>query len=170
MRSDGQMVELLFVCTHNSRRSHFGQIWAAVAAHYFGINDVSTFSAGTEVTALHPNVLNALRIQGFQISTSEHTSSNRKYNVSFGNDLHLTCFSKLVTDASNPTKGFTAIMTCSDAELNCPIVPGANQRIAITYEDPKIFDGTADEGHAYLNRSDQIATEMLYVFSQITTP
>ena len=77
MRSDGQMVELLFVCTHNSRRSHFGQIWAAVAAHYFGINDVSTFSAGTEVTALHPNVLNALRIQGFQISTSEHTSSNR---------------------------------------------------------------------------------------------
>ena len=32
-----QPINLVYVCTHNSRRSHFGQVWAAVAANYFGI-------------------------------------------------------------------------------------------------------------------------------------
>ena len=29
-------IGLIFICTHNSRRSHMGQIWAQVAAHYQG--------------------------------------------------------------------------------------------------------------------------------------
>ena len=160
-------VQLLFVCTHNSRRSHFGQVWASVAAAYFGINNVHTFSAGTEITAVHSNVLKALGNQGFQISVPEVRSINPAYVVSFGTDGQLICFSKLVSDLANPSEHFTAIMTCSEAELNCPIVPGAEQRIAITYEDPKLFDGTPEADRAYLQRSEQIATEMLYVFSQI---
>ena len=28
--------ELTFICTHNSRRSHMGQIWAQAAAWHFG--------------------------------------------------------------------------------------------------------------------------------------
>jgi arsenate reductase len=33
----GQPVQLTYICTHNSRRSHFGQIWAATAAAYYNI-------------------------------------------------------------------------------------------------------------------------------------
>ena len=43
-----QSINLNFICTHNSRRSHLGQIWAAVMADYYGVKDVLTFSGGTE--------------------------------------------------------------------------------------------------------------------------
>jgi protein-tyrosine phosphatase/arsenate reductase len=43
-------VNLVYICTHNSRRSHFGQIWSAVAAAYYHVFSVSTFSGGTEAT------------------------------------------------------------------------------------------------------------------------
>ena len=42
-----QAVSLVYVCTHNSRRSHFGQIWAKVAAEYYNIKNVHTYSGGT---------------------------------------------------------------------------------------------------------------------------
>ena len=62
-----EVAELVFICTHNSRRSHFAQIWAAVAAHYQGIQNILTFSGGTEVTAFHPNAIAALERAGLQI-------------------------------------------------------------------------------------------------------
>ena len=43
-------INLVYICTHNSRRSHFGQIWAQVAAHYYHIKNVNSFSGGTEAT------------------------------------------------------------------------------------------------------------------------
>ena len=76
-------IQLIYVCTHNSRRSHFGQIWAAVAAEYFGVNEVSTFSGGTEATAFNPNASQALRGLGFEI-TEMDTTLNPKYEVDFG--------------------------------------------------------------------------------------
>ncbi len=54
-----EAVQLVYVCTHNSRRSHFGQVWAAVAADFYDVKNVSTFSGGTEATAFNPNAINA---------------------------------------------------------------------------------------------------------------
>jgi hypothetical protein len=61
---------------------------------------------------------------------------------------------------------FAAIMTCSDAEQNCPVIFGADKRIGICYDDPKAFDNTPMQETAYHARSEQIALEMLFVFSQ----
>ena len=58
-------------------------------------------------------------------------------------------------------------MTCAQADQGCPIILGAEQRIPITYEDPKLFDNTPQQLDKYKERSLQIATEMYYVFSQI---
>jgi arsenate reductase len=58
-------------------------------------------------------------------------------------------------------------MTCSDADENCPIIPGAEKRISVMYEDPKFFDNSVLEKEKYKERSLQIATEMKYVFSKI---
>ncbi|HWZ22593.1 MAG TPA: hypothetical protein VNW06_08065 [Cytophagaceae bacterium] len=44
--------EILYVCIHNSRRSQFGQIWGKVAASYFGLDNVQTYSGGSESKAL----------------------------------------------------------------------------------------------------------------------
>lgn len=159
-------VNLVYVCTHNSRRSHFGQVWAAVAANYYNIPDVSTFSGGTEATAFNPNAIKALISTGFEV-IPETAGPNPHYTVRFGDHETTTCFSKVYDAESNPTSNFAAIMTCSDAEENCPFIPGVELRIGTTYDDPKAFDGTPQQEEKYMERSNQIALECLYVFSQV---
>jgi arsenate reductase (thioredoxin) len=159
-------IELVYICTHNSRRSHFGQVWAAVAAAYYGINKVYTYSGGTEATAFNPNAIEALRHIGFEI-TDDGAISNPRYTVKFGANEQTTCFSKVYNHPQNPIQQFAAIMTCSDAEQNCPFIPGAEIRVGTTYEDPKIFDGTPLQERMYAERSRQIALECLYVFSKV---
>src|SRR5262245_6983975 len=59
---------LLFVCTHNSRRSQLGQVWAAAAAEYYGVPNVSTYSGGTESTAFNPRAVAALNRAGVEVT------------------------------------------------------------------------------------------------------
>lgn len=165
-RQKKQAINLVYICTHNSRRSHFGQVWGAVAANYYGISGINTYSGGTEATAFNPNAIKALKTTGFEITELSH-GQNPRYLVSFGNDLSTTCFSKVYDDKENPSEDFAAIMTCSHAEENCPYIPGVDLRIGITYDDPKDFDGTPQQDEKYLERSNQLALENLYVFSQI---
>lgn len=160
-------IQLVYICTHNSRRSHFGQIAAAVAADFYCIDNVHTFSGGTEATAFHPNAINALRGLGFDIHSAAETVKNPIWQVQFGNQSSTTCFSKVYDDAANPTKNFAAIMTCSDAEQNCPFIVGTDLRIGTTYNDPKASDGTPQQDETYKARFLQIATEMLYAFSLV---
>jgi protein-tyrosine phosphatase/arsenate reductase len=44
---------------------------------------------------------------------------------------------------------------------------GAASRVSTPYEDPKAFDGTAEESKMYDARCKQIATETFYVFSKV---
>jgi protein-tyrosine phosphatase/arsenate reductase len=166
-KKDGnQPINLVYVCTHNSRRSHFGQVWAAVAAHYFGVKNVHTFSGGTEATAFNANAINALRKIGFEI-TDDGQPINPTYTVKFAEDDFTTCFSKVYNHPQNPQQNFAAIMTCSDAEQNCPFIPGVELHIGTTYNDPKAFDNTPQQDAAYTERATQIALECLYVFSLV---
>ena len=165
-KDNQQPINLVYVCTHNSRRSHFGQVWADVAANYFGVKDVHTFSGGTEATAFNPNAINALRKIGFDIKGNDQTL-NPTYIVKFADDAFTTCFSKVYNHPLNPLQNFAAIMTCSDAEQNCPYIPGVELRIGTTYNDPKAFDNTPQQDAAYTERATQIALECLYVFSLV---
>jgi hypothetical protein len=58
-------------------------------------------------------------------------------------------------------------MVCSDADQACPIVYGAEERISLPFEDPKAYDGTADEIEEYDKTCRLIATEMFYVMSLV---
>lgn len=162
-----QPIRLNLICTHNSRRSHLSQVWAQTMAHYFEIDNVSCFSGGTEATALFPMVASTLASCGFEINMLSE-GKNPVYGIKFSENVHpIICFSKKMDDDFNPKSDFAAIMTCSQADEGCPFVPGAEKRIPITYEDPKAFDGTPEQAQKYRERSEQIATEMFYVFSQI---
>jgi arsenate reductase len=165
-RVTNEMINLIYVCTHNSRRSHLGQVWAAVAAAYYGVDNVLTFSGGTEATAFNPNAIAALTAAGFTIKKTDE-SKNPVYEVFFAEDKFTTCFSKVYNHKANPTQNFAAIMTCSDAEDNCPFIPGCDLRIGTTYNDPKAFDNTILQNEKYTERSNQIAMECLYVFSKV---
>ena len=161
-------VNLIFICTHNSRRSHFGQIWATVAANYFGVKNVNSFSGGTEATAFNLNAINALKSVGFQIEC-EIQGENPLYKVKFNETTEISCFSKVYNHITNPSENFSAVMTCSEAEENCPYIPGAEFRISTTYQDPKKFDDTSLQKEKYLERCNQIGLECLFIFSQLKT-
>jgi protein-tyrosine phosphatase/arsenate reductase len=161
-----QQVNLNFICTHNSRRSHLGQVWAAVAANYYQVPNIYIFSGGTEATRLNANAINALKGAGFIIKQTTE-SSNPIYHVYIDQEIYITCFSKTYDDASSPKKHFAAVMTCSDAEQNCPLITGCDLRIGVTYNDPKAYDNTVLQDEKYTERSNQIALECLYVFSKV---
>lgn len=162
-----QEVRINFICTHNSRRSHLSQIWAQTMAANFKIQNVKTYSGGTEATAMFPKVVETLTNQGFKIQKVAEVN-NPIYAIKFDDNSHpIIAFSKKYDDDFNPKSNFTAIMTCSHADGNCPIITGAEKRIPITYEDPKLFDNTDQQAEKYEERSLQIASEMLYIFSQI---
>jgi arsenate reductase (thioredoxin) len=163
-----QPIQLNYICTHNSRRSHLGQVWAAVAADYFQVKNVSTFSGGTEATAFNANAIEALIQSGFIIHTLDDTK-NPLYQVFFGSEKSTICFSKTYNHSSNPKEHFAAIMTCSDADQNCPFIVGCDVRIGTTYNDPKAYDGSILQQEKYTERSNQIAMECLYVFSKVKT-
>jgi len=165
--SNKEDIRLNFICTHNSRRSHLSQVWAQTMAHYFQINQVYCYSGGTEATALYPKVAKTLEQMGFQILTLSN-DKNPVYSIKFSKNEHpIIGFSKIYDDVFNPSSHFAAIMTCSQADAGCPFIAGAEKRIPITYEDPKDSDNTSSQTEVYSNRSFQIATEMLYVFSQL---
>jgi arsenate reductase len=165
-RRVGEAANLIFICTHNSRRSQMGQLWAAVAAAHFGIDRIHAYSGGTEATAFNPHAVRALEKAGFVIE--KPGGDNPHHLVTFDEGAPvIECFSKTYDDPFNPTEGFAAIMTCSEADETCPVVLGASLRTPIPYADPKVADGTPEEAVAYDERCRQIATEMLYLFSRV---
>lgn len=167
--SYNESVNLVFICTHNSRRSHFTQIWAQVAAAHYGFNSVTTYSGGTEVTALYPSVLAALTSNGLKIEKQSGDDSNPHYAIHYSDEHNaIDGFSKLYDSTENPDANFAAIMTCAHAEANCPFIPNAGARIAVPYIDPKVSDGTPDEAEHYQAKSKEIATELFYVFDQLS--
>lgn len=164
----GKPVYLNFICTHNSRRSHISQIWAQAAAHYYNIKGVECFSGGTEATAFNPRAVKAMQNAGFDIAVWSK-GENPVYQVQYANGAKpLRAFSKKYDDPFNHNKDFVAVMTCSHADENCPLILGASARIALTYDDPKAFDETPFEAAKYEERVNQIGTEILYAFSRVS--
>ncbi|MFD1314884.1 protein-tyrosine-phosphatase [Namhaeicola litoreus] len=160
-------IRLNFICTHNSRRSHLSQIWAQTLASHFEIPNFSAYSGGTEATALFPMVAQVLSEIGFDIHQLSE-GKNPVYSIKYAeNELPVIGFSKKYDHPFNPLSDFTAVLTCDHADENCPFIPGAEKRIPITFEDPKIFDHTPMQKEKYTERSEQIMTELSYVFSKI---
>ncbi|MCA9243339.1 MAG: hypothetical protein KDA32_05245 [Phycisphaerales bacterium] len=166
-RHGDQPARLVFICTHNSRRSHMSQIWAAVAAHHYGVKNIHTYSGGTESTAFNPRAVAAMERAGFGVEKTTD-DMNPIYHVRFcDNRPAMTCFSKKFDGDPNPKADFAAVMVCGDADRACPVVPGATGLFAIPFVDPKASDGTPQEAETYDERCAQIAREMLYIMSRV---
>lgn len=152
--------KLSFICTHNSRRSQLAQVWGQAIARFVNL-PVTCYSAGMEETRFHPNAIASLTHFGFR--TEE--AGDGKFSIYFSDWVDpALCYSKLIDDPANPSDRFAAIMTCSDADENCPYVPGAETRIRLPYSDPGASDGTANEAEVYRQRSGEIASDLLYAF------
>ncbi|MEN5232602.1 Arsenate reductase [Sphingobacterium faecium PCAi_F2.5] len=165
--TNGLDININFICTHNSRRSHLSQVWAQIASAHYKIPGVICYSGGTEDTAMFPKVAQTFAHQGIEVMTISE-GSNPVYALKYDqNALPIIGFSKKYDSPFNPKSNFAAIMTCSQADGGCPFIAGAEKRMPITFEDPKISDNTEQQDEVYSSRSLEIASEMFYVFSQV---
>lgn len=159
--------KLTFICTHNSRRSHLAQIWTQTAAAFYGIEGVEAYSGGTEATAMNTRTVDALRRVGFSITDSTG-GTNPIYLTKYSdNKPEIRGYSKVYNAEENPKSNYAALMTCSQADKNCPVVEGSTLRIPIHYEDPKVADNTPEETARYDERTEEIGREMFYLMSQV---
>jgi len=173
-------LDVVVVCTGNSRRSMLGATMGNIAAAYFGMPEVRFHSGGTAPTAFNIRTVNTLKEIGVEIeSTGEEAArgepqmANPVYRIRWGSSgeaggpsMELNEFSKHYDDPANPKEGFAALMVCGEADAACPFVKGSALRISMPYLDPKIYDGGAYESAKYAERRDDIGRLMLAVMMQ----
>ena len=161
----GKLAELMFVCTHNSRRSQFAHVWAETAAYFYELDNVRCHSGGIEVTACNERVIRALRRAGFSVVQSQ-AGENPVYLVQFGEEFPpVACASKIYSDLN--VNEVAAIMCCSDADDKCPVISQAVIRIPLHYDDPKDADDTPQEEARYDERCLQSARDMFQIMSLV---
>jgi arsenate reductase len=173
----GKRLPIIFVCTGNSRRSILGATMGNLAADYWGLPEVRCFSGGTAPSAFNSRTIAALQAIGIDIEpTGEEAergaegAPNLMYLVRWGETagdaapaMETVEFSKRYDDAANPQSGFAAVMVCTQADAECPLVKGASRRISMPYLDPKTYDGGEYEAAKYAERRDDLGRLMLAV-------
>jgi hypothetical protein len=109
----------------------------------------------------------AIRHAGFAVTKFAELADNPIYNVKYSDHVpFIRVFSKRYDHLMNPTKNFAAVMTCAGEHHS---VAGASATIAVTYDDPREFDGTPEESMKHDERVLEIGREILYAFSRINT-
>jgi arsenate reductase len=155
-------IQLLFVCTHNSRRS---QLSEALAAHRWQEDPrITVRSCGTEQIACHPSSARALEDLGWEI---QDLGSGR-FQVQ--RDLTTRSLWSKTLDEVPRDLPIVAMMTCAEADEACPAIVGAVARIPWRYPDPKIADGTPESRGTYRTVAEAIARDLdaLYHELQLT--
>ena len=112
---------VLFLCTGNSARSQMAEAFL----RKYGGEIFEPYSAGLEPKGVNPLTIRVLDEVGIDIS-NQTSKSIEAY-------LGKLSFQYLVT-------------VCDDADQNCPTgLPGINERIHWSFEDPARFEGTDEE-------------------------
>ncbi len=158
-------LDVLFICTHNSRRSQLAELWLAIGAKHFGLPGLRVWSGGTDVTSFNYRMVFALQHRGFELYRSKE-GDNPHYRTRDLNEKMF--FSKRYDDEFNPGKNFMAITVCDDADEGCPMVHGAVARFHLPYVDPKAADDTDKEIEVYIEKVDEIGREILYCLVRTT--
>ena len=119
MAAAGNKLRVLILCTGNSARSQMAE---GLLRHVGGTR-YEVFSAGTKSVGVNPLAIEAMREVGIDISTQR---------------------SKSVAEFAG--QEFTTVITvCDNAAEECPVFPGAPQRVHWSLRDPASVSGTGEE-------------------------
>ncbi|CAL2104313.1 Arsenate reductase [Tenacibaculum sp. 190130A14a] len=166
---DRNKLNINFICTHNSRRSQIAQVWSFLATEYFELENIFSFSGGTEVTAFHRNTVRTLQEVGFEFNVIDFSHQNPKYLITFNKTKKsIIGYSKVYDDSENNFP-YIAITTCDSADENCPFIPDAIERFHLPFIDPKTSDNTPLTSETYLKTNQQIAAEVFIIFKEFKT-
>jgi arsenate reductase (thioredoxin) len=111
--------KILFVCVHNSARSQMAEAFL----NHLGNGQIIAESAGLEPGILNPVVVDAMKLDGIDISTYK---------------------TKTVHSIISSGKSFDYLITVCD-ETNaekCPVVPGSGARLHWSFDDPSALNGS----------------------------
>ena len=112
---------VLFLCTGNSARSQMAEAFL----RKYGAEIFEPYSAGLEPKGVNPLTIRVMDEVGIDISNQTSKSLDTY--------LGKTSFQYLIT-------------VCDDADQNCPTgLPGINERIHWSFEDPARFEGSDEE-------------------------
>ena len=146
---------IVFICTHNSRRSQYCEVWGNVFSILYN-EKLTLYSAGTVSTNVYPEVINSFSRAGLE------TKSN---NTIVFNNTPIKLDSKTLDEIG--AKKFISLITCSDAEKSCPIDKRSIKNIQFFHRDPKAFDDTPQEIEAYDSICFIIAKQLNYIIKRI---
>ena len=126
---------VLFVCTHNSARSHM----AEAMLNRWGGDRYQAFSAGTEATGIKPETYRVMDEIGIDLAGHR---------------------SKTIDEfRGQPFEWF--ITVCDEAQQNCPVLPGVGHVAHWSIEDPSTATGTPEERlEVFRAARDQIGDRM----------
>lgn len=110
---------VLFICTHNSARS---QIAEGYIRNRYG-DRYTAYSAGTEVTRVHPLAIWVMDEIGIDIS-GQQSIALMEY---FDTDIDIV------------------VTVCDGAKAICPVFPGARRTIHQGFADPSSVTGSDEE-------------------------
>jgi len=113
------MKNIIFICIHNSARSQMAEEYMR---KYHG-DKFNCYSAGIEQGKLNPIVVEAMRLDGIDISNNKAENVDIYINSGIDFDYIIT-----VCDETNAEK--------------CPIFPGNGKRIHMGFEDPSALNGS----------------------------
>ncbi len=113
------MLKLIFLCTGNSARSQMAE---GLMRHHAGdVFDV--FSAGLDAQGVNPCAIEAMKEWGIDISHQK---------------------SKNISEYFGQVEFDILITVCSNAEKNCPTIPGIKTRLHWGFEDPAALKGSSE--------------------------
>ena len=135
------MKRVLFICTHNSARSQMAE---GVVNHDLA-GRVKAFSAGTELSTVHPLAIAVMQELGIDIS--HHRS-------------------KSVDEFAGEKFDFV-ITLCDQAAETCPVFSGGTQRLYMGFPDPAAVTGSEEEKLAAFRKArDQIRKQIVGFFQK----
>ena len=164
--AENSHLDIVVICTHNSRRSQLAEIWIEVGCEWMNISRIHSYSGGTEATAFNERMVYAVRNAGIDLITISEGDNPRYMRKEKGKNK--VYFSKKYDHPVNPKKDYMALMVCDDADQNCPVVSGMRYRISLPFIDPKKDDDTPMEKLSYASKVEEIGREMVYLISKIT--
>jgi arsenate reductase len=129
---------VLFVCTHNSARSQM----AEGMLRTWGGDHFEAFSAGTEQTRVRPEAIAVMDEIGIDISG--HTSKTLEPFLGQPFDWLIT--------------------VCDQAKEACPTLPGVENQVHWSIDDPSAVEGSEEERHEAFRRARDVLRDRMHMF------
>jgi len=163
LREHTDVFSVIFLCTHNARRSQLSEFWFRALAAEYGIS-VEAYSAGVEATRVHPHVVSVLREQLLSAGNQDNPQVVQ-HDIQAGTRPF---YSKTLEDPSLPKKNFITVAVCDHAAETCPIMAGSAGRFSLPFTDPGAHDQDHDPLPYYRETSDSIRAHMVYLMDLLT--